>query len=184
MDIDWDAIKAEYISGKISCRKLAEKYNISPNVVSKKATKDGWKNERRKCDEKTAKKIISRTSYARACAAADGLDEVKYTSQLWMDNLKQLNELIKQTPETMLAQPSFAAGISNGLKTTLELFLRLGGQSDSDRRIRLEEEKLKMEREKFELEKARWEAEQAERKAAAAEGIKVVMELPEGVDFG
>ncbi len=167
-EADWERIKAEYLSGNVSCRELAEKYHLSPNVVSKKATKDGWKNERRKTGEIVAKKTISRVARARADAAVKGLDLTKYTMDIWADNLKTLNETIKSTPEYMLSNPSFASGIANGLKTTYELLLKVSGQADSDRKLELERQKLELEKQKFELEKKKWAAEEERLKVASA----------------
>lgn len=168
---EWDKIKAEYITGGISCRELAEKYNLSPNVVSKKATKDGWKKARQKCGEKTAERMISASARAREEAALKGLDLTKYTMDIWNDNLRALNETIQRTPEYMLSNPSFASGIARGLETTYNLLMRMAGRSDADRRLRLEEEKLKIEREKFEMEKKRFELEMKNMEATGEQGV-------------
>lgn len=179
-DVDWEQIKAEYLSGNVSCRQLAEKYHLSPNVVSKKATKDGWKNERRKTGELVAKKTVSRVARARADAAMKGLDLTKYTMEIWSDNLKTLNETIKNTPNYMLENPSFASGIAKGLQTTYELLLKASGQADSDRKLELERQKLELERQKFELEKQKWAMEQERLKVAG--GTEYVWEIVEEGD--
>ena len=155
-DVDWGKIKAEYISTEISCKKLAEKYGLSPNVVSKKATKDGWQNARRKCGEKAAEKIVARSARAKADAALQGLDLIKYTMDIWNENLKTLNETIQKTPEYMLSVPSFASGIAKGLQTTYELLQRMSGEGEKERKQRLaiERQKLRIEKKKLELELA------------------------------
>lgn len=172
--IPWDQIRAEYIAGGVSCKALANKYGISPNVVSKKATKDGWKNDRRKCGEKVAEKIVARSARAREEAALKGLSLTKYTMDIWNDNLKTLNETIKNTPEYMIANPSFASGIARSLETTYDLLLKMSGRSEAQRRLRIEEEKLKIEREKFEIEKRKLELEMAnmEKGQGGAEGTQ------------
>ena len=155
--VDWDRIRAEYIQGEMSCRELAEKYGISPNVVSKKATKDGWKNDRRKCSEKAAEKIVAHSARAKADAALKGLDLIKYTMDLWNDNLKTLNETIKQTPAYMLSNPSFASGIARGLQTTYELLEKMSGEGEKERKQRLaiERQKIRIEKKKLEIELAK-----------------------------
>ena len=45
---DWNAIRAEYIGGNISQRKLAEKHGVSPDVLMQKANKEHWKQDRDK----------------------------------------------------------------------------------------------------------------------------------------
>ena len=44
----WATVKAEYIAGGISMRKLAKKHNMSPNVLMNKACKEGWTADRDK----------------------------------------------------------------------------------------------------------------------------------------
>ena len=153
-DVDWGKLKAEYISTEISCKALAEKYGISPNVVSKKATKDAWQNARRKCSEKAAEKIVARSARAKADAAMQGLDLIRYTMDLWNDNLRTLNETIKETPAYMLSIPSFASGIAKGLQTTYDLLQKMSGEGEKERkqRLALERKKLQVEKKKLELE--------------------------------
>ena len=45
---DWNAIRAEYIGGGISQRKLAKKYGVSENTLIRKANKEKWCGERDK----------------------------------------------------------------------------------------------------------------------------------------
>ena len=157
--INWDAIRAEYLTGDATYKSLAEKYKISVNVLSKKATKEGWKNGRRKVGEKVAKKTITRAARAREEKALKGINLTKYIADLWTDNLKELNSLLKETPSYMLENPSFAAGIPRGLRETYELIMEMNGRGYMNRKLANEERKLRLEREKFELEKAKWEEE-------------------------
>ena len=43
---DWNAIRAEYIGGGISQRKLAAKYGVSPESLMQKANREKWKQDR------------------------------------------------------------------------------------------------------------------------------------------
>lgn len=65
--IDWNAIKAEYIGGGISQRKLAKKYGISETTLMKRANRDGWGETRRE----TASKCTATAQQRTAIAAAD-----------------------------------------------------------------------------------------------------------------
>lgn len=38
----WDAVKADYITGRYSTRALADRHNVSNAAISKKANADGW----------------------------------------------------------------------------------------------------------------------------------------------
>lgn len=171
--INWEAIHAEYIAGDMSMAKLAEKHKISVNILRKKATKERWTEHRQKAREKVAKKLTTRAARAREEEALKGINLTKYIADIWTDNLKALNELIKATPEYMLSQPSFAAGIPRGLKETYELIMTMNGRGYMDRKLQNEEKKLKLEREKFELEKAKWEKEMEQKKVAASTADEV-----------
>lgn len=56
--MDWKKLKAEYIAGGTSYRKLAEKYNVSFHTLRKQAAKDNWKALRDETTTKTVTKII------------------------------------------------------------------------------------------------------------------------------
>ena len=60
--IDWNAIRAEYIVGRISQRKLAEKHNISVNLLLRRANREHWKQDREKASEKAAIKVQQKTA--------------------------------------------------------------------------------------------------------------------------
>lgn len=55
--IDWNAIKAEYIGSNISQRKLAEKYDVSSNTLIKRANREHWNEQREKAYNKVTTKI-------------------------------------------------------------------------------------------------------------------------------
>ena len=65
--IDWNAIKAEYIGGGISQRKLAKKYGLSETTLMKRANKDGWGDLMRE----TASRSTAEAQQKTAEAAAD-----------------------------------------------------------------------------------------------------------------
>ena len=65
--IDWNAIRAEYIGGGISQRKLAKKYGIAEGTMLDRANKEGWKALRNQATIKS----ITQTEQKTAAAAAD-----------------------------------------------------------------------------------------------------------------
>lgn len=159
----WEAIHAEYITGKATYKELAEKYQISVSTLSKKATKEGWKNDRAKVGEKLAKKMTTRAARAREKEALKGINLTKYIADIWTDNLKQLMLLIQQTPTTMIDNPQFAASLPRGVRETYDLIQEMSGRGYMNRKLANEEKKLKIERERFELEKQKWEEEKRRR---------------------
>lgn len=56
--MDWKKLKAEYIKGGTSYRKLAEKHNVSFHTLRKQAAKENWKALRDEVTAKSVTKII------------------------------------------------------------------------------------------------------------------------------
>ena len=56
--MDWKKLKAEYIAGGTSYRKLAEKYNESLSNIKRVAKNEGWVELRNQCQAKAATKIV------------------------------------------------------------------------------------------------------------------------------
>lgn len=63
---NWEKIKTEYITGDISQRKLAAKYGVSVNVLSKRAASEKWTADRDKHRRKTVEKAIQKTAEKQA----------------------------------------------------------------------------------------------------------------------
>jgi hypothetical protein len=59
---DWTKIKAEYLAGGTSYRKLAEKHNVSFSTLRKVAAKEQWTELRNKTRAKTDTKMSERIS--------------------------------------------------------------------------------------------------------------------------
>lgn len=56
--MDWNKIKAEYIAGGTSYRKLAEKYNIEFHSLQRIATKEGWVKLKSQAKVKSEAKMV------------------------------------------------------------------------------------------------------------------------------
>jgi uncharacterized protein YjcR len=69
--VDWKKIKAEYIAGGTSYRKLAEKYGVSPTTLTKVAGREGWVEARHQADIKKTLKIVDSVSTKEANKAVD-----------------------------------------------------------------------------------------------------------------
>ena len=72
--IDWKKIKAEYIAGGTSYRKLAEKHGVSPTTLTKVAGREGWVEARKQADIKKTSKIVDAVSEKEAAKAVDIID--------------------------------------------------------------------------------------------------------------
>lgn len=60
--MDWKRIRADYIAGGISYRKLAEKYGVSFNTLKTRATEEQWYRLRQQKDHRTTTKTIESLS--------------------------------------------------------------------------------------------------------------------------
>ena len=57
--MDWNKLKAEYISGGTSYRKLAKKYDIEYHSLQRIATKEGWAKLKSQAKAKSEAKIVN-----------------------------------------------------------------------------------------------------------------------------
>ena len=72
--IDLKKIKAEYISGNTSYRKLAEKYGMSRSKLQAIATREKWVDLKSQAKAKTESKIVDLISDQEAQKATDIID--------------------------------------------------------------------------------------------------------------
>jgi len=72
--IDWNPIRAEYIGGGISQRKLAKKYNLSETTLMKKANVEGWHQLRTKAESRSTAQAQQKTAEAAADNAVIAAD--------------------------------------------------------------------------------------------------------------
>lgn len=89
---DWNAIKAEYIAGGISLRKLAEKHEVSYSTLAKKADREEWNGLRNHTGIKVESKLVQKT----ADTAADNATQLQRAYGLI---LKRVNRLLENMPE-------------------------------------------------------------------------------------
>lgn len=68
-EIDWDAIRAEYVIGKMSARALAEKYKLAESTVQRKATAEKWLQLRRDAASRAAKRALAAAEKESAAVA-------------------------------------------------------------------------------------------------------------------
>ena len=57
--MDWNKLKAEYIAGGTSYRKLAKKYNVSFQTLQGVAKREKWPELRKQAQDKTDTKIVN-----------------------------------------------------------------------------------------------------------------------------
>lgn len=90
---DWMAIKAEYVTGKISIRELAEKYHISLSTIGTRAAREDWAEEREKERGKIAASVQERTREKRIKREAAALERITDQAERIIDEVaKSLND--------------------------------------------------------------------------------------------
>ena len=60
--MDWNAIKAEYIAGGTSYRKLAEKYGVSKTTLERKAKAEKWIELRGQAEDRVETNIVNQVT--------------------------------------------------------------------------------------------------------------------------
>ncbi len=88
--MDWKRIKAEYIAGGTSYRKLAEKYGVSPSTLRKVAAKEQWTELRNKTRTKMDLEISDTVSKKGAKKAVDIID----VADKLLDKIEEIAEMV------------------------------------------------------------------------------------------
>jgi len=168
---EWRKIRIEYVKGKTTYQKLAEKYGVSASNIRKRAANEGWRKKRNKLDAKVEQKTLERVCDARAkefeliARVNDQMDTV----------LANLLQFVSDQPpkkyDDLRGVESLTKAIAQVVQTKRDLY---NVPTEVDRaKIEALREKNRLEREKF-------AEEQAEKAAAktAAEGtmIRVTIE--------
>ena len=111
-NVDWNAIRSEYISDpESSFRSLAKTYGLSLSTLHKRAKKEDWASERKLYDDKLKTKTLEKLAEERAKGAAKRistlydasdrlakkvLDGIKKTSPTNTLGLRQLTSSLKE----------------------------------------------------------------------------------------
>lgn len=85
---DWNAIRAEYIGGGTSYRKLAEKYGVSFMVLKTRAKKESWPELRTQAEHEASTRATQKAAEAAADNAAIAAD-LKRRLLMRMSRLEQ-----------------------------------------------------------------------------------------------
>lgn len=165
--VDWDDLKIEYATTKISYAKLAEKHGLSTSTLTKIALKQGWTEARAKHSKKTVAKAIDRASTHQAKVLAKELqlaDEITKVLDKALKDAKQFNRHLVNRREkkgknekAWVEEQTFTKIDTKALKEAAET-LRI--VEDMKRRMNNmltepERQKFEIEREKLAMDKAK-----------------------------
>ena len=172
---EWRKIRIEYVKGKTTYQKLADKYGISASNIRKKAANEGWRKKRNKLDAKVEQKVLERVCDARArefeliAQVNDRMDKV-------LDNLVGF---LSENPEAGIADMRGVESITKAIAQVVATKRDLFNVPTEEQKAKIEalREKAKLDREKF----AEEMAEKAASKAASENTmIRVVVENEDG----
>ena len=97
--VDWTRIKAEYIAGGTSYRKLAEKYGVSRSKLQAIATREKWVDLQSQAQAKAESKIVN--------------DISKQSAKIDTKFFSLVDKLMQKAEETIESTPVWSV---NGLK--------------------------------------------------------------------
>lgn len=91
--MDWKQIKAEYIAGGTSYRKLCEKYGVSRTTLQKKAKDEKWVDLRSQAEAKAETKIIETVSKKEAAR----LNKIIDVTDKLLDKISTIIDMVDDT---------------------------------------------------------------------------------------
>lgn len=119
--MDWKRIKAEYIAGGTSYRKLADKYGVPRTTLERKAKDEKWAELRRQAEGKAEAKIINAISDKKAA-----IDD-KY--------FRLVDKLLDKAEETIDDVDKWHPTLLKEMATTMKYLKECKGiKSDADAR--------------------------------------------------
>lgn len=108
--VDWKSIKAEYIAGGISYKKLADKYGVSFSTLSHLAKREKWTDLKQKACEKEDMDL----------ANSIGKKNAKKSAKI--DSLvDQLLDIVAERLESLVVEGKDVKSIASALKDLREL---------------------------------------------------------------
>ena len=119
LSVDWKRIKAEYIAGGTSYRKLAEKYGVSFSTLRKVAAKEKWTDLRNKAGAKADTKLVDTISDKEA----DKATKIIKVADKLLEKISQVIDKVQDTKDIK--------NISSALKDIKEI---KGVKSSADMR--------------------------------------------------
>lgn len=95
--VNWEKIKAEYITGNIGQRKLAKKYNVSVSVLSKRCSAEKWVEARKKSRDKVVANAVRKAETKQVSIATKELtllDKIEKHLDRAISDVDQFNKYI------------------------------------------------------------------------------------------
>ena len=94
--VEWNKVKAEYINGYISQRKLAEKHGIPYQTLRDRALKEKWTEKRKAQREKVGEKTAQKTAEKLAEREAKRLLRISAAADRLLEKIEEATEQLDQ----------------------------------------------------------------------------------------
>lgn len=170
---NWEEIKADYLTGELTVKELAEKYGVSTNQIYKKVSSEGWKKTLEKIRQKTEEKYVARVARTRARE----IDVIAGATERMASLLaKTVDELDAQPTDKRLRNLKGLAATASAIETNLQTTMKLLGIQ-----TRAQEEAQKIARARLELDRRKQRyVENKDKNANAPRKILFEVELMPG----
>ena len=87
-EIDWTAVRAEYVTTDIGLVKLSEKYGIALATIKRRSAREGWVEERQKRKDKVVDHVMQKVIYSDARRVANRLEGLQETAETLAELIK------------------------------------------------------------------------------------------------
>ena len=163
--IDWEPIKAEYVTTNISKKKLAEKHGVSASALNYRSAVDRWGEERKNHRDR----VLEKTSQRMSDAAADrmamlmgGTDKMLAAALEALDDPQQFYRYLvkgKEDGDSFTREETFQKADTKAMKDMTVMLEKLTGITrdlyglptrEQELRQELAAEKLALEKKKLE----------------------------------
>lgn len=153
MAVPWTKIKAEWLKGGTTYKKLAEKYGIKEGSIKNRASKEGWQKEKLLIGDKVSTELRERVAHTRV----NHLERLINASELIITGLEKLAAEVAADPVKYLQDKSgslrSAESITKALQTATETQRDLYRLPNIDQKFAAKKwrEQLKLEQSKTQL---------------------------------
>ena len=87
-EIDWTAVRAEYVTTDIGLVKLSEKYGIALATIKRRSAREGWVEERQKRKDKVVDHVMQKVIFSDARRVVNRLEGLQETAENLADLIK------------------------------------------------------------------------------------------------
>ena len=126
MATPWTKIRAEWLKGGTSYKKLAEKYGMKEKTIRDRASNEGWGKQKRQIADKVTAELGARVARVRV----NHLEKLITANEALLDGLVKLAEEIRADPKLLLmdksgslkSAESFAKSLQVATETQRDLY--------------------------------------------------------------